>query len=97
MLVLAVKQFVMHSCSDCVNREIEGNLNFHCPKCNRLIQKSDLREETREVFETKKIREARERALKILRKLFDDYDSDEAKKYTQQRDVLCTLCILCFI
>ena len=78
------------SCEVCVARYIEGNTRFKCPKCNQGIQKSELKEETKEVFETKKILEARRKVVSILNEMFTDYDSEEARKYLQKRNELCS-------
>lgn len=90
---IACKSLRLHthwfSCEVCVSRYIEEYTRFECPKCKRVIQRSELKEETKEVFETRKIREARSKVTSILNEMFTDYDSEDARKYLEKRNELC--------
>ena len=48
-----------------------------------------MKEETKEVFETRKIREARSKVTSILNEIFTDYDSEDARRYLEKRNELC--------
>ncbi|KAK8798427.1 hypothetical protein WA588_003508 [Blastocystis sp. NMH] len=62
-------------CEKCVSRYINDAFDFKCPKCGIHIRKQQLMEETKEVYEMKRIKDARKEVYTSFNSsAFDTYD-----------------------
>ena len=80
---------VNSSCEKCVGRYINDAFDFKCPKCGIHIRKQQLMEETKEVYEMKRIKDARKEVYTSFNSsAFDTYDK-KAIDGSLQREKLC--------
>lgn len=84
----------MYSCDSCVERVIQANPRFTCPKCNQIVRFQELIEETKEVYEMKKIRDARKEVYQMFNSVTGNYKDPNEKNLNLQREELCIHIIL---
>lgn len=74
-----------------MERVIQANPRFTCPKCKQIVRFQELIEETKEVYEMKKIRDARKEVYHMFNVSTNNYKDPGAKSLNLQREELCIL------
>ena len=81
--------FYSRSCEKCVSRYINDAFDFKCPKCGIHIRKQQLMEETKEVYEMKRIKDARKEVYTSFDSSLVDTHDNRAIESSLQRERLC--------
>lgn len=68
---------------------IRANPHFKCPSCNKPVQFQQLIEETKEEYEMKKIRDARQEVYHLYNTSATDYKDHNTKLRNLQKEELC--------
>lgn len=88
---------IKYSCASCVDRYIQANPNFKCRKCNKTVSYQGLVEETKEVFEMKKIRDARKEVYYMFNAPITSYKDPNTKIMNIQKEELCIIFDILYI
>ena len=78
-----------YSCEKCVSRYINDAFDFKCPKCGIHIRKQQLMEETKEVYEMKRIKDARKEVFTSFDSSLVSMRDSHAIESSLQRERLC--------